>query len=114
RFVSHEIYSGFVCSFFFSSRRRHTRWPRDWSSDVCSSDLKPVGVAEGGGGEPGSCADSTGGVTAWWVVVTGDGSTANARGNHARSEERRVGKGVDIGGRRVSKKKRSRAKERDE
>src|SRR5207253_4778985 len=24
----------------FSSRRRHTRWPRDWSSDVCSSDLK--------------------------------------------------------------------------
>src|SRR3984893_2203519 len=29
--------------FFFSSRRRHTRWPRDWSSDVCSSDLtKPA------------------------------------------------------------------------
>src|SRR5437870_13863239 len=26
--------------FFFSSRRRHTRWPRDWSSDVCSSDLE--------------------------------------------------------------------------
>src|SRR5690625_5549867 len=29
----------FAVSFFFSSRRRHTRWPRDWSSDVCSSDL---------------------------------------------------------------------------
>src|SRR5690625_6503552 len=29
----------FYCFFFFSSRRRHTRWPRDWSSDVCSSDL---------------------------------------------------------------------------
>src|SRR5207253_7074766 len=28
-----------MCCFFFSSRRRHTRWPRDWSSDVCSSDL---------------------------------------------------------------------------
>src|SRR5207253_4447289 len=28
---------------FFSSRRRHTRWPRDWSSDVCSSDLDPAG-----------------------------------------------------------------------
>src|SRR5690625_5616593 len=28
------------CCFFFSSRRRHTRWPRDWSSDVCSSDLR--------------------------------------------------------------------------
>src|SRR5690606_40274398 len=25
--------------FFFSSRRRHTRFSRDWSSDVCSSDL---------------------------------------------------------------------------
>src|SRR6266487_6088410 len=31
--------------FFFSSRRRHTRWTGDWSSDVCSSDLPgPVGV----------------------------------------------------------------------
>src|SRR5690606_40058314 len=32
------------CIFFFSSRRRHTRFSRDWSSDVCSSDL--------GGGVP--------------------------------------------------------------
>ena len=32
-------------SFFFSSRRRHTRSDRDWSSDVCSSDL-PYGVTE--------------------------------------------------------------------
>src|SRR5215510_9206171 len=30
--------------FFFSSRRRHTRWPRDWSSDVCSSDLSFAGL----------------------------------------------------------------------
>src|SRR5258707_14368270 len=29
--------------FFFSSRRRHTRYWRDWSSDVCSSDLGPLG-----------------------------------------------------------------------
>src|SRR5690606_26063110 len=28
-----------VGAFFFSSRRRHTRFSRDWSSDVCSSDL---------------------------------------------------------------------------
>src|SRR3712207_7311657 len=28
--------------FFFSSRRRHTRYWRDWSSDVCSSDLDPA------------------------------------------------------------------------
>src|SRR4051794_41859479 len=42
--------------FFFSSRRRHTRWTGDWSSDVCSSDLStlrrscrgPAGTAEGG------------------------------------------------------------------
>src|SRR6266852_316768 len=27
--------------FFFSSRRRHTRCYRDWSSDMCSSDLQP-------------------------------------------------------------------------
>src|SRR6266487_1624773 len=31
--------SYFVFVFFFSSRRRHTRWTGDWSSDVCSSDL---------------------------------------------------------------------------
>src|SRR5690349_16217173 len=30
--------------FFFSSRRRHTRSLRDWSSDVCSSDLQPIGL----------------------------------------------------------------------
>src|SRR5690606_40154986 len=28
--------------FFFSSRRRHTRFSRDWSSDVCSSDLSTL------------------------------------------------------------------------
>src|SRR5690606_40016718 len=32
---------GRMYSFFFSSRRRHTRFSRDWSSDVCSSDLRP-------------------------------------------------------------------------
>src|SRR3712207_9207158 len=35
-----------VMLFFFSSRRRHTRYWRDWSSDVCSSDLAMVGCAE--------------------------------------------------------------------
>src|SRR5256886_7106917 len=34
------LISSFVCLFFFfSSRRRHTRFDCDWSSDVCSSDL---------------------------------------------------------------------------
>src|SRR5437868_6730552 len=36
--------------FFFSSRRRHTRSKRDWSSDVCSSDLSRIAVV----GETGS------------------------------------------------------------
>src|SRR5687768_18349486 len=36
-----------MCSrcFFFSSRRRHTRCSRDWSSDVCSSDLSRARTA---------------------------------------------------------------------
>src|SRR5207249_342456 len=33
------------CFFFFSSRRRHTRSKREWSSDVCSSDLYSYSVA---------------------------------------------------------------------
>src|SRR6266511_5921773 len=35
-----------TCFFFFSSRRRHTRFSRDWSSDVCSSDLGAGGIDE--------------------------------------------------------------------
>src|SRR5690554_6961427 len=35
----------FIVFFFFSSRRRHTRCGRDWSSDVCSSDLVVRGRA---------------------------------------------------------------------
>src|SRR2546422_10704631 len=43
------------CFFFFSSRRRHTRCSRDWSSDVCSSDLKAhpaAGMPNDGSAEP--------------------------------------------------------------
>src|SRR5690606_39630599 len=36
--------------FFFSSRRRHTRFSRDWSSDVCSSDLQQASTAVFGWG----------------------------------------------------------------
>src|SRR6266487_2044120 len=39
-------YADDVRCFFFSSRRRHTRWTGDWSSDVCSSDLL-YGLARG-------------------------------------------------------------------
>src|SRR2546422_7933937 len=38
--------------FFFSSRRRHTRCSRDWSSDVCSSDLYTPEFAENESGVP--------------------------------------------------------------
>src|SRR5215217_8913153 len=54
--------AGFSFFFFFSSRRRHTRYWRDWSSDVCSSDLE-VGrpkIAESPVSEPSeSAAEST-------------------------------------------------------
>src|SRR5947209_15587045 len=38
--VRYQLDLEFGCFFFFSSRRRHTRYWRDWSSDVCSSDLR--------------------------------------------------------------------------
>src|SRR5689334_24386052 len=47
-----------MLSFFFSSRRRHTRWNCDWSSDVCSSDL-PAARRKGATGEG----------SAWWVYA---------------------------------------------
>src|SRR6266498_4796938 len=56
-----------MCFFFFSSRSRHTRCGRDWSSDVCSSDLGAVilmagcGSSGGSGGSSGSTGGSAGG-----------------------------------------------------
>src|SRR3712207_6553742 len=44
--VSHAGGNGPSASFFFSSRRRHTRYWRDWSSDVCSSDLGELPFTE--------------------------------------------------------------------
>src|SRR3712207_5579619 len=41
------VYIGII--FFFSSRRRHTRYWRDWSSDVCSSDLQYAKESEATG-----------------------------------------------------------------
>src|SRR3989440_7546284 len=56
------VFAPLFCFFFFSSRRRHTRSDRDWSSDVCSSDLdelsnqRPVAdrpqIADSPGDEP--------------------------------------------------------------
>src|SRR5437660_7214325 len=67
-----------VLKFFFSSRRRHTRWPRDWSSDVCSSDLVLTGQESL---FPGAVQGLRGLV-----------DKTRHRGKEDRSEERRVGK----------------------
>src|SRR5438309_7856451 len=44
RVMAADLPSRLICFFFFSSRRRHTRWNCDWSSDVCSSDLRVPAV----------------------------------------------------------------------
>src|SRR5206468_7546197 len=98
--------------FFFSSRRRHTSSDRDWSSDVCSSDLTMVG------------AFAEGNVLQVLLVSVIVGSTLVALGSRARavielleigsemlfravaivmwvaprSEERRVGEECGVGG----------------
>src|SRR3712207_7828389 len=86
--------------FFFSSRRRHTRYWRDWSSDVCSSDL--IGQAAV------TVVFAVGKSALIAVVSTGDEhligmfylATCHKQQQHReqreerekRSEERRVGK----------------------
>src|SRR5207249_7464640 len=86
-------------SYFFSSRIWHTVSKRDWSSDVCSSDLAATGwnwrMYNGNGSQVGW--DLTGGTAtldAWsHVVGVWDGTTAKLYVNGVdRSEERRVGK----------------------
>src|SRR5206468_7687011 len=84
----------FVCYwsffFFFSSRRRHTRSDRDWSSDVCSSDLK--GKVEASC--PGGVLERTGGFDFPFAGVHPVHFVGLARDARKllRSEERRVGK----------------------
>src|SRR5690606_39827241 len=78
--------------FFFSSRRRHTRFSRDWSSDVCSSDLV-LAVLPTRSCQP-LPAQS---VAVQLQPLDGDdgrGVVDAAVSNHGkgRSEERRVGK----------------------
>src|SRR5207253_6822280 len=93
-------------------RRRHTRWPRDWSSDVCSSDLKPrdplelrknqqADEAETADKHPRrlgrhapACEWPKPGALDLPVEVAVDDIIIDAAGAaHGRSEERRVGRG---------------------
>src|SRR5690606_39990213 len=87
--------------FFFSSRRRHTRFSRDWSSDVCSSDLVPVTEPRRAGGTAARMALFVAGLAS--ACGSPPSATAanrnpepgavpiSASATAARSEERRVG-----------------------
>src|SRR5690606_39380119 len=58
--------------FFFSSRRRHTRFSRDWSSDVCSSDLAALS-------EPWALGLAAGALLVFAVAFTDDRTPIRAR-----------------------------------
>src|SRR5690606_41135028 len=70
-----------VFFFFFSSRRRHTRFSRDWSSDVCSSDLR-LDADRSRDGE----------TLARMIERYVEDIPLTEEYGHLRSEERRVGK----------------------
>src|SRR3712207_8246099 len=103
---------------FFSSKRRHTRYWRDWSSDVCSSDLsaRPAPASPPGprsspagrtsttawsptGGRGAPCAPPRRRRPCWPATST---PTATAQIGRASCRE----KSVDLGGRRIIKKNR--------
>src|SRR3712207_7288876 len=88
--------------FFFSSRRRHTRYWRDWSSDVCSSDLglagerksRHRGQAEQQQAHRQQRRRDGGSVSSSPLTVAPTAAAAACRhaSTQLRSEERRVGK----------------------
>src|SRR5690349_24450875 len=85
----------YVYFFFFSSRRRHTRSLRDWSSDVCSSDL-------GEAREVAAALDVELRLPRTRPRAHAPGTRGRAR---CRSEERRVGKECRSRGLSVHEKK---------
>src|SRR5690606_39820398 len=101
-------------------RRRHTRFSRDWSSDVCSSDLlssdELLGDVAIDRSNQGQLLVRRGLDGACPVLIGATSRRRSVRRRHSggidqggqlvgvigdRSEERRVGKGVDVGGGRV-------------
>src|SRR3712207_8384131 len=101
---------------FFSSRRRHTRYWRDWSSDVCSSDLK-----SGMHSHPAGVAITIAGARVRVTLRDGETTEVEFTPNEVRymqpvehageilgpGEDRKSvvsGKSVDLGGRRIIKK----------
>src|SRR5690606_39312729 len=81
---------------FFSSRRRHTSFSRDWSSDVCSSDL-------GGDLRAQAAVTAARGIQAAGEIVCGDhleaGWGIKAGGDVIADGAIRVGEGIEAGGR---------------
>src|SRR2546430_4495628 len=89
----------YICFFFFSSRRRHTRFDCDWSSDVCSSDLRPgyqlariLRPCIAWCSQPRSVAMSPGGPLMAIIVDKETRLVVQGLTGSERSEERRVGK----------------------
>src|SRR5690606_1819717 len=76
---------------FFSSRRRHTSFSRDWSSDVCSSDLSAIGIATG------TCAPAADAARAGQQTRTIEAARRTRSGDSgaARPAPRRSGVGVE-------------------
>src|SRR3712207_9457668 len=94
-----------LIEFFFASRRRHTRYWRDWSSDVCSSDLRSAAVVTSVRTQP--CMGAR--------EEPGQPTQRSRRLRAARisdccpADRKSVveGKSVDLGGRRTTKKKKN-------
>src|SRR3712207_8771788 len=105
-------YSTILLIFFFSSRRRHTRYWRDWSSDVCSSDLNGCVTScrssqrcqarTVAASQPTGCQRRT---RVWSVNQASGSSSAPTIAPSRDRESVVVGKRVDLGGRRIIKKK---------
>src|SRR3712207_8799574 len=102
--------------FFFSSRRRHTRYWRDWSSDVCSSDLgglRRSGPSSGSAWRSLALGEAAGGAGVLQVVALRDHRSPHERaiaagvvGQDAVDRKSVVeGKSVDLCGGRFIKKK---------
>src|SRR5690606_16146178 len=100
-----------LVGFFFSSRRRHTRFSRDWSSDVCSSDLlprrriRPVRPGRHGGGRGPGRAGGRGGGGPRLPRRRHPGDMGASAGGQGAAARRRVGPRAAQraeGGRRVS------------
>src|SRR5947207_15178291 len=90
-------------SFFFSSRRRHTRSLCDWSSDVCSSDLSLRGTHRADGGV--RAERTVNQRVAVRVNYSANKNPGQWEAHRRRSEERRVGKECRSGGAQYREKK---------